>query len=979
MTYRGRSLLTGAIGVLTLVVWSLVPAHSQTSATERISAVRQRTSWTPSPGLVRVRATVTLRDEQRNLLFVQDATGGMFVTLAPRAPALAQGQVVELSGIAVTTSRGPSIINAVATIAGTAAAPASQPLSAAAGRLMAADARLVAADGVVRKRQAVGTGVEVTLRTPEGTLTLLQPDGARLEQTPVDSVVRVEGVLSHLMAPDRSLQRRELLAVSPARLIGTPPADPYAPAEISVADLRRQPPGNELTRRARVSGIVTRQRAGRSLHVRTATQPIRIESDQDTTVMPGDRVEAAGFPEVDGYSPFLADAIFRRVESGPPPVAVASTLNELMDGTRDAELVRAEGVLLDSEAGRDEHTLVIQDGGVIFNATLSRAQAAELPSGLRRGRRVQLTGICTVIVDSERAPRAFRLQLRDAADVTVLSPAPLMPFASRIPWWTWISVALAAAAAGLAGVAFRRGWEKEQTIRRQLARESALKARFDDLFERSSEIMIVHDRRGRVSTLNRAGEQATGYSREELRMLDPNWIFGSDYLDAITHMIEEGADSTPRAFRSELVPRQGARIPIDVHARVLVGDGKVAGVTAIARDLSERDRLENELRQAQKMEAVGRLATGIAHDFNNLITVLLGYSDELIEQVPAGSDWQRSAIEIRRAAERASGLTQQLLSFSRRQAAVAHTIDINQVVVNMEDMVRRLLGPEIRLEFSLDPHLANIRADDTQIGQVVMNLVVNARDAMPKGGTLTIETANVELGAENLDVIPGPHVSLCVRDTGVGMAAHVRDRLFEPFFTTKDSGQGTGLGLSMVQGIVRQAGGHVVVESVPGKGTVFYVYFPRIAEESQAPLIPPLAAPSMAAVKGEGVVLLAEDDRSVRRLVVTELGRRGFTVLDAEDGRAALELFTQHKDSVDILVTDVVMPRMNGADLAKEVEKLRPGLKVLFISGHPERAGSGVDPTGVTNLLMKPFTADTLAARIKEMLTGKKESDGWLS
>ena len=566
-----------------------------------------------------------------------------------------------------------------------------------------------------------------------------------------------------------------------------------------------------------------------------------------------------------------------------------------------------------------------------------------------------------------------------ATESATTNPAasPTRTSAARAPWWAWVSVVLAAAGATAAGVAYRNGRVKERTIRRQLARESSLKARFDDMFERSSEIMIVHDRRGRLSTLNRAGEQATGYSREELRMLDPNWIFGSDYLDAITKLIEEGVDSTPRAFRSELVPRKGGRIPIDVHARVLVGDGQVVGVTAIARNLSEHDRMENELRQAQKMEAVGRLATGIAHDFNNLITVLLGYSDELIEQVPPDSEWQRSAVEIRRAAERASGLTQQLLAFSRRQAAVAHTVDLNQVVANMEDLIRRLLGPEIRLEFSLDPHLSNIRADGAQIGQVVMNLVVNARDAMPQGGVLTIETANVELGVENLDVIPGPHVSMTVRDTGVGMAAAVRDRLFEPFFTTKDSGQGTGLGLSLVQGIVRQSGGHVVVDSVPGKGSTFHIYFPRIAEESAAPSIPALGAPSTAVVTGAGLVLLAEDDRSVRRLVVSELGRRGFTVIDAEDGRAALDLFLRHRDTIDILVTDVVMPRMNGADLAKEAGKLRPGLKVLFISGHPERAGAGVDPTGATNLLMKPFTADTLAARIKEMITGKKELDGW--
>ena len=543
------------------------------------------------------------------------------------------------------------------------------------------------------------------------------------------------------------------------------------------------------------------------------------------------------------------------------------------------------------------------------------------------------------------------------------------------PWWIWLVAALAAVAIGAAAVLYQRGRAQEETIRRQLAREVALKARFDDLFDRSSELMIVHDRRGRVSTINRSGEQVTGYLRDELRMLDPSWIFGTDYLDAILQIINEGPDSAPRSFRAEFVPRKGSPVPVDVHARVLVGDGQVVGVTAIARDLSERERLETELRQAQKMEAVGRLATGIAHDFNNIITVLLGYSDELIEEAAPNTTLHAAAIEVRRAADRASALTQQLLAFSRRQALVAQTVELNTVLEHMQDLIRRLIGPEIHLRLSLQPGLSTISADAQQIGQVMMNLVVNARDAMPGGGTLSIATADVELGHDNVDIIPGPHVALLVTDTGLGMSAEVRDRMFEPFFTTKDEGRGTGLGLSMVQAIVRQSGGHIHIESAPNQGTTFKVYFPRQADLSAAPM-PAVPSYSSTIVKGEGVILLAEDDRSVRRLVVSELTRRGFTVLEAEDGAAALEMFRKEKDRVDILVTDVVMPRMNGADLAKAAERIRPGLKILFISGHPERAGAGLDPTGVTNLLMKPFTADTLAARIKESLAGRTEADG---
>ena len=552
---------------------------------------------------------------------------------------------------------------------------------------------------------------------------------------------------------------------------------------------------------------------------------------------------------------------------------------------------------------------------------------------------------------------------------------PLSPDTVLPSFWIWPILAVTLAAIGLALYALRALRKRDDTIRRQLAHEASLKARFDEVFERSSDIIVVHDRRGRLSTLNQTGEQVLGYSRDEVRILEPNWIFGTDYIDTIAQMIAGGADTPPQSFRSELSRRRGHRVPVEAHARLLVADGQVVGVMTIAKDLSERERLDNELRQAQKMEAVGRLAIGIAHDFNNLITVLLGYSDELLEQIPENAEARHPAVSIRRATERASSLTQQLLAFSRRQASVSNSVDVNRVIAQMDDMLRRLLGPQITIDLSLQPDLAMIGGDESHISQLIMNLAVNARDAMPEGGTLRIATQNVELGAEHVDVIPGPHVLLTVGDTGQGMTGDVRDRLFEPFFTTKDTGRGTGLGLSMVHGIVRQYGGHIEVESTPGAGTRFQVYFPRQSPIRLAPA--PVIAPRDAAlVRGEGVVLLAEDDASVRRLVVAELTRRGFTVIEAEDGRTALETFQREKDRVDILVTDVLMPRMNGAELAKEAEKIQPGLKILFISGHPDRAGSGLDPTGVTNLLMKPFTADTLAARIKAMMTGRTQVNG---
>ena len=929
-------------------------------------------TWTPSKAAVRIRGIVTARDRTRNLTFVQDATAGVFVTTLTPETDPSIGQVVELTGPVVMSRRGPTISAAALEATAGIAAPAPQPIAASAAPLAALDGRLVTTRGVVRR---VVSGSEITLRTPEGMFTILEPAGSTT-RVKVDSVVSVEAVLSHALAEDHSLERRELLVAKPSlvRTETEPPDDPYAVAEAPVESLRQRSAVNEIVRRVKVSGVVTRQRPGRSVYLRTTTGSIYVETVAATpVVVPGDRVEAVGFPDVDEYAPYLAEALFRRVQAGPAPEPLTPSLGDLMDGRHDAELVQVEATLLGVEPGREELTLVMQEGAVIFNAHVLMSRAPGLAERSQPGTRLRLAGICSIVVDSDHRPRSFRVLLRDAADVTVLGRAPSPSDGSgAVPWWAWLSLVAAAAALGGAGWIHRRSLEQEETIRRQLAREASLKARLDDLFERTSEILVVHDRRGRVSTINRAGEQATGYPREELRMLDPRWIFDAGYLDNITRMLEEGSDSGARTFKSELMARKGRHIPIDVHSRVLIGDGQVVGVTSIARDLSERERLENELRQAQKMEAVGRLATGIAHDFNNLITVLLGYSDELIEIVPAASEQLRAATEIRRAAERASGLTQQLLAFSRRQTAVAQTVDLNATVSNMEDLVRRLIGPEIRLEFKLGEDLKKIRGDAAQIGQVVMNLAVNARDAMMHGGALLIETANVALGADNIDIIPGPHVMLSVRDSGVGMTPEVRKQLFEPFFTTKDTGQGTGLGLSMVHAIVRENGGHVMVDSAPGMGSTFRIYFPILGESAEDPLPVPMP-PHVSAVTGAGVILLAEDDPSVRKLVSTELERRGFTVIAAEDGRAALELFATHKDRIDVIVTDVVMPRMNGADLAKAVEKLQPGVKLLFISGHPERSGVGLNPTGVTNLLMKPFTADTLATRIKELIAATQQ------
>ncbi len=396
----------------------------------------------------------------------------------------------------------------------------------------------------------------------------------------------------------------------------------------------------------------------------------------------------------------------------------------------------------------------------------------------------------------------------------------------------------------------------------------------------------------------------------------------------------------------------------------------VRGALEKRRLARERDKLEEQLRQSQKMEAVGRLAGGVAHDFNNILTAISGYSHFLLNSMPPEDPNRADVEEIKKAGERAASLTRQLLVFSRQQVLQPRALNVNLIVADIEKMLHRLIGEDVDLAASLAKNLGTIKADPGQIEQVIMNLVVNARDAMPHGGRLVLETANVELSAEyvsmHLEAAPGPHVMLAVSDTGHGMDATTLSRIFEPFFTTKEKGKGTGLGLSTVYGIVKQSGGSIYVYSEPGKGSTFKIYFPRVEEAAQ-----PLRTdrPAVKAMGGSETILLVEDDEMVRKFLVRALREAGYSVLEADKPETALALFERHKERVDLLMTDIVMPGMRGDELAQRILAVRAGLKVIFISGYTEASmlrHDLLDPN--VNFLQKPLNPDLLAQRLREIL-----------
>jgi signal transduction histidine kinase len=424
------------------------------------------------------------------------------------------------------------------------------------------------------------------------------------------------------------------------------------------------------------------------------------------------------------------------------------------------------------------------------------------------------------------------------------------------------------------------------------------------------------------------------------------------------------------------ITRDGRTISCEWYNTPLVDEsGRVLGVASLAQDLTERVALEERLRQSQKMEAVGRLAGGVAHDFNNLLTVILGYAQILSDGVPMGSRLADSTGQIKSAAERAAGITRQLLAFSRKQVLSPRVINLNDTMMNLDSLLRRLIGEDIDVLTLPANDLGSVKADPGQIEQIIMNLALNARDAMPHGGKLTLETANTQLdesyATEHQPIAPGNYVMLAVSDTGTGMSPEVQTRIFEPFFTTKEVGKGTGLGLSTVYGIVKQSGGYIWVYSEPERGATFKIYFPRVdqvvetAGQDRRP---------SDAMRGTETILLVEDDPQLRQLSSSVLAHCGYKVLVASGPEEGLAIGEENHRDIRLLVTDVVMPGMNGRQLAERILKRSPKTRVLYISGYTNNAivHYGVLDEGLW-FLPKPFTLSALVAKVREVLDAPGE------
>ncbi len=491
--------------------------------------------------------------------------------------------------------------------------------------------------------------------------------------------------------------------------------------------------------------------------------------------------------------------------------------------------------------------------------------------------------------------------------------------------------------------------------------------RYRMLFEASPLPMWVYDAESlKFLAVNDAAVRHYGYTRQEFLGMTIKDIRPVEDVDAVLASLRaSGGPGSPMPGTWRHRTRDGTIIDVEITAGRIRFEGRRAALV-LAHDVTERLRLEERLSQSEKMEAIGRLAGGVAHDFNNLLTVISGYAEILLARPETAGREQLG--EIAHAAEQAAALTRQLLAFSRRQVLHPVTLDLNEIVAGMEPMVRRIIGDDVNVGVRLAPTLPAVEADRAQIERVILNLAANARDAMPQGGRLTIETAEVELDEDYVasrgEGTAGPNVLLAVSDTGVGMSDEVQRHLFEPFFTTKGAGAGTGLGLATVFGVVKQSGGSIYVYSEEGRGTTFKIYLPAAAGTAE---VAPAADP--AAELGSETVMLVEDDESVRTLVQTMLETKGYEVLAAAGAEEAERMCAARSGGVDLLLTDVVMPEVNGRVLAERLAALSPSMRILFMSGYSDEAvyrHGEISPNA--SFIEKPFTDRTLARKVREVL-----------
>ena len=930
---------------------------------------------------VHLHGVVTYYDSVAPNLFVQDSTAGIWVDVAGAANPPRPGQLIDLEGV-VGPGFTPIVAKAHWTVLGSGAMPRPQAVVFSELATGADDSQWVQIEGIVRSfiLEAAGNVLVIDVSTAGGVIKVRIPDyHAPFPMELIDANVRFRGVSGTAFNRQNQLVSVHLFVPSLRDLVVVDPAlsDPFSMATSPIGSLATFAAKGINVHRVKLKGIVTAQLPGRGLFVKDPTGGLYVQTQDGGVVEPGTEVEAVGFPALGGYTPVLRSARFRPTHRHQVLTALRITPKEALFGSYDAQLVEIEGVLqADRPDNAGGHIVVTESGNLVFHALIDYARIQSPWPNLLAGTKMRLTGICSVRTDENGNASEFRIILRSPQDIVVLARPPWLNASRALSLLGLLVAVIVGAFVWLLSLR-RRVLRQTGVIRRQIESEAHLEQRYRSLIENSPYGIASLDKDCQLLDVNPAFRHIAGSSLSEsvsgLQLRDVLQFSAPD-LGRFNRLLELGGTFQHAEFTCQ--KRNTSELILRVSGHVIPEQKDISSrVEIILEDITSQRQLEQQLFQNHKIEAVGRLAGGVAHDFNNLLMIISGHVSLLLHKFGRNSAEAQKLQIVEEAAGRAAGLTRQLLAYSRKQVLEPKVLAIDPLVRNLEGMLRRLIREDIELRTELNGRDARVKVDPNQLEQVLINLAVNARDAMPEGGLLLIRTERPRVLPRHQLPSPlagGSYVLITVSDSGVGMDSATQERLFEPFFTTKEMGKGTGLGLSMVYGIVRQSGGHIVVDSAPGKGSRFQLFLPLVEQPvssgaSRTSELPP--------ARGKGNILLVEDEKELRALLAETLTDLGYTVLQAGDGEEALEIAKSALASMDMLITDMVMPRMNGRELTKSLRARRPGLPVLFISGYSDVIPSEEEFfNATTQFLQKPFNSESLGHRVRELLVFRSTS-----
>lgn len=950
----------------------------------RVQSIRELGESEAGSGYpVRLVGAVTFVDLIRGFIFVQDASAGIFIAPSAEQLTLRLFDQVEVEGFSSQGEYAPIVAQGKFRHIGQGTAP--QTLKRSVGELISGheDGQWVVVETVVREMNRGDNKYELTLGSGGYRFSGWLPyeDGEPELPSLVDASVLVSAVCGTDLDETRQSLGVRLFIPSPrvVQVLDAAPKSTDIPLS-KIARLRQFNVASQPGHRSRIAGRVLLQKKTSELLIHDGTAGIRVQGSSLKDWATDSPVEVLGFLSESGGQFVLQDST---VQAPGDRLVIAPALGPRI--VTDHEWRKSEGsslesqlhgILIQTEATLLEHHRVAEDMVFTFEAggrlMTGLMECRGSPTDLWENRsQLLLTGVGDRDDISGSGERWLRLLLRGPEDIKVLA---------RPPWWSqrWASsllaiLGMAIAWAGGAALSLRRKViNKDKVLAKNAEHQAILEQRFQSMIENANDMIFTFDVEGRILSLNRAGEDFTGYTREEARLmtlddltLDPD----DERYVAWRVAWMRGEIST----RNEWVIRQkeGAVRVLEVTTNPQLSGGIAVAVQGIARDIGERLKLEEELRHSQKMETIGQLAGGVAHDFNNILTIIQGYNRLARMRANHDSELIESLAEVERAADRAAALTRQLLTFGRKQSMLRRVTNLNDLILETSKMLHRLIGENIELRLSCAPDLPMVWVDHGMMEQILVNLVVNARDAMPRGGRLDIRTERFErltmTHAERRDhQATGRLVSMEVRDTGTGMSEQVRAHIFEPFYTTKPVGQGTGLGLATVYGIVKQHGGWMEVETEIGRGSVFRLLLPVTDRKIEKTV---LSADPETPARGSETILLVEDEHPLRLLCERVLSRSGYHVLSASDGIEALEIVRDYEGKLDLLLTDLVMPGgMTGVDLANRLCTERPGLKVLFTSGYGRDEMRDEMMVEGVNFLGKPYQVASLIHSVRTII-----------